>query len=147
MTIPKRSQILEAFYQQVKATIPPPDNRWRRTEKVPILRAMPQECPAFYVFDFQEQVLEEAKSKNDMVRAKLFIMLEIFVQHTLSDNPSDMLNLALAPIQSALLGNTLGGLVQRVSEVGSKFKVDSAENRLVSAEIAFYATYFRKAGE
>lgn len=145
--IPKRSQILDAFYKKVLASLPPPDSRWRKAEKYPLLRVTPQECPAFYVFDFQEQVIEEAKNKNDLVRAKVFIVLEIFVQHTLSVNPSDMLNLALQPIQSALLGDTLGGLVQRVSEVGSKFKVESAENRLVSAEVAFYATYFRKAGE
>lgn len=143
----KRYDILEAFHAVVAANPPAGEVKWRKDSKSPILRPSVQECPSFYVFDFQEQVIEEAKQKNDLCRAKLFIMLEIFVVHTLSDEPSEVLNNALAPLQQALQGNTLGGLAQKVSEVGSKFKVESQEQRMVSAEVAFYATYFRRNGE
>lgn len=139
---PKRTQILKAFYETVKA-VPPPGGVWRRTERAPLLRVSPPECPAFYVFDFQEQIIEESKQSNEICRCALFVILEVFVTHTLSDNPSDVLNKILAPIQQAFLGNRLGNLVQVVSEVGSKFKVESLEQRQVSAEVAFRMTYFR----
>lgn len=137
-----RSGIITAFFEKVKL-VGTPEGPWRMAEKSPILRVQPQQCPAFYVFDFQEHVVEESRQTNDLVRAKLYVMLEIFASHNLSTNPSDLLNNLLYPIQQELQGDTLDGRCQRVSEVGSKFKIDSAEQRLISAEVAFQIIYVR----
>lgn len=144
MSDPQRTQIFEAFYAEMESIVPPEDNTWRKKDKKPILRVTGVECPAFYVFDFQEQVIEESKQNNELVRAKLFIILEFWVQHTLSDSPSARLNAILWEVQQKFGASTLGGLAQSVSEVGSKFKMESAEERIVSAEVAYRVTYVRK---
>lgn len=141
MTTPLRSRIAKAFNTLVSDI---PEITWRKKSSSPILRIQPQECPAFYTFDFQEQVIEESEQTNELVRAKLFIILEFWVHTTLSDDSSDMLNDVLWKIQKTTMKNKLGGLVQRISEVGSKFKVESAENRIISAEVAFQITYVRR---
>lgn len=143
MSKSKRSLIFEAFYQEVSKLKPAESGTWRKKDRKPILRIGAQECPAFYVFDFQEKVTQEARQRNEKVQATLYIILEFWIHHTLSEDPSDKLNSILWDIQQAFAGNTLGGLCQIVSEVGSKFKVESAEQRVVSAEVAFSITYIR----
>lgn len=141
--IPKRTQIIDAFHQKVLEVVPPDDGLWRKESKKPILRVMPQECPAFYVFDFQEKVIQESKQVNEKVRATLYIILEFWIHHNLSEEPSDKLNSILWEIQKSFAGSTLDHLVQTVNEIGSKFKVESAEQRVVSAEVAYSVTYVR----
>lgn len=140
----KRFQILQAFFNVVNGCVPPDDGQWRKVDMKPILRIQPQECPAFYVFDFQEKVIEESKQRNELVRATLYIIFEFWVHHTLSDNPSEKMNKILWEVQQQLAGSDLGGLAQAVTEIGSKFKVESAEQRVVSAEVAYSVTYVRK---
>lgn len=139
----KRTEILNAFYLEVSGILVPEDGQWRKRDKKPILRVLPQECPAFYVFDFQEKVIEESRKSNEKVRATVYLILEFWVHHNLSEEPSDKLNGVLEEVQKRLAGSTLGHLVQSLNEIGSKFKVESAEQRIVSAEVAYSATYVR----
>lgn len=141
----KRTQIAKAFFDLVAATSPPEEKVWRKKERHPILRVGVSDCPAFYTFDFQEQVTQLNPQKGEIVTAQVYMILEFWVHHKLSEEPGDLLNSILWQVQRAVAtDNALKNLCSGVDEVGSKFKVDSAEQQLVSCESAFRITYTRK---
>lgn len=118
---------------------------WRTAKQNPITKLPSQpECPAFYLFDFQE-IVEQRVSPNqgNAIRVKTIFMFEFWVSHTYSDTVSEKLNEILYLVQGALLGSNLNGLVQSLDEVGSKFKIDSEDQRIASCEFIFEATYVR----
>lgn len=143
MEVSKRTKILDAFYEIVASVTPEDSSGWRRSEKSPITRVNPPECPAFYVFDFQEQIVGESAQHNELVQPQLYIILEFWTTLALREDASGKLNSMLWAIQKKLQGTKLGGLAQKVTEVGSKFKIDSQEQRIVSAEVAYRVTYIR----
>lgn len=136
----KRVQVRDAIYQEIASIQTPVGFAWRTKRKQPILRTPANtECPAFYLFDFQENV-GPPKRYTDTDR-KLFVIVEYWLSHALNEEPSDALNAVLWEIQKKLVGNNLGGLATLVFEVSSKFKLASIENRVVVAEIILQVDY------
>lgn len=137
----KRAAILDAAYGLVSSI---PGVVWKLKSDKPLLRVGQENCPAFYIFDFQEQITATAKPSTEIVQAKVFLIMEFWAIHALNQKPSEILNDILVRVQQALGASKLDGLAQEVEEVGSKFKVESAEARLVSCEVVFAVTYMRK---
>jgi len=142
----KRFDILSAIFVEIEKLEVSEHVPWRTKLKGPLLSVAPQMCPAFYVFDFQEDVLQETEIPN-AVRCKLFVVCEAWLQHTLSDDVSCQLNDILLKIQNIFETREhyrLGGLAQKISEIGSKFKITSVQDRIASVEIVYEVMYIRQ---
>lgn len=148
----KRFDILQAFYNVIEELENDEELRvnefiWRQKGLVPFISVSPQKCPAFYVFDFKEDIKRESKLPL-VAECELYIICEIWIQLNLSNEASQELNFIIEKIQHAFQQKEnyrLNGLVQRVIEQGSEFKIISKESRIVSCEILFKLLYIRNA--
>lgn len=140
-----RTQIVSSFYDEVaKIGDGTFGWKWKRKQDYPITRPVNTDCPCFYIFDYQEKVIDESKSINELIKRQLIIVLEFYIVHTLSDSPSKELDKILLPIENNFQANRLNGLVMKLSELGSKKRVESFEQRMVAAQMLYQADYVTK---
>jgi len=139
----KRTVLVKQFFDELAAI----GNgalgwEWRRKEMFPLPRINIVECPAFTVFDYQEKVVRESANSNDFSRRQLLLVTEIYVHHTLSDLPSETLDGVLGDVEEGMQGTNLQRMAQRVSLLGSKKRLDSFEQRIVSVQLVHAVFYF-----
>lgn len=141
--VPKRTKILNQFHNEILTVGKVGELIWRKTAKAPFVPVGSAECPAFYVFDFQEQRIEGSAQRGALVRSKLYMLCKIYVHVTLTDDASAELNWVMWTVQNALQGSNLDGLVQLLIEFGSRSMIENGQQRVVSAEMVWQADYSR----
>jgi hypothetical protein len=144
-----RYEILEAIYQEISdidKVYTFNNFLWKHKSKGPIINLVPKFCPGFYVFDFQEDVLETV-TQRDTLRCRLTVVVEFWVKNKVNDEASENLNEILMRVQNVIENiwkNRLKGQVQTITELGSKYKIPDYRNKIASCELMFAVTYFRQ---
>lgn len=141
----KRYQILQRVFDLVESAEADLGTKWATKVKTPLLGIASQvRCPAFSVFDHQEQITSVSKPGIGMFRCKLTLLIEFWTSTSLSDDVSAELNLVLGSIQKAIASDPhLSNLAYSIEEFGSKYKVETDKQRLVMGEVAYVVTYHR----
>lgn len=141
----KRQKILQRVFDIVESAETDLGTKWQTKVKTPLLGVASQvRCPAFSVFDHQEQVTQTSKPGIGMVRCKLTLLIEFWTSTTLSDDVSTELNRVLGSIQKAIGADPhLQNQAYSIEEFGSKYKVETDKQRLVMGEVAYVVTYHR----
>jgi len=67
--------------------------------------------------------------------------LEIWMTHNLSDSASTLLNEVLDAVRTNIQGWT-ADMEFSMEEIGNKYKVESIEDRVISAQILYLLKYF-----
>lgn len=142
----KRSKIVDGVFQRI-LSLENESFKWKTKVKAPLLTVASVYSPAFSVFDFQEQVMGTTPpTGHGVVKANLNILIEFWVAQAYDENASEKLNEVLGRIQMALgVDFVLGGLVQGLTELGSKLKVEVDKQKVVTGEVVYVASYIRDA--
>lgn len=156
----RRTAIVESFFQLIKkvgdGSIELPSGEfllWRYAAKEPLFKVPDiTKLPSMNVFDFQERVLTQSDPLPHLVDARLFLVLEVVVAHALEGDASTEIDAVIWPIQKVVALTGLRDpegrhLCKNLKEVGSKTKIESNTQRIVSCEMAWSVDYSRKAVE
>lgn len=116
---------------------------WNTVARRPLSQTEIKLGNALALFDTKEQKTRE----TGFDRAHLQLMIEIFVNIAMGEEPSTVLNEAILDVQTVMsLDRTCGGFALDVVEVRNEKDIEGPSDKIVAAMIEVHIVYRHRAG-
>lgn len=140
MSTSKREQIVESLFSLLKSRS---CFDWKLSSREPFVTVRGVDCPALSVFDYQEDPVAASQSR-ELVELRLLVVVEFWVQVKPTEVTSTKLNSVLDSIREQLQPQFLSLAPRKIRELGNKFSIESANEKIATGSVLVEILYFDK---